>query len=163
MQRIAIDVMGGDLGVVEVVRGAMALSMEPGNEIQMLLVGDAKEIFNALMGEVYHPKFIEIVHAGDFIGQDEKSKDAIHREGLSVVVAAQLVQDGRADALVSAGNTGGVILATSTIFQRIKGIRRVGFAAVLPTERKRGRKKDPFALLMDVGATLHVEPEDLYN
>jgi len=71
--------------------------------------------------------------------------------------------DGRADALVSAGNTGGVILACSRSFERIEGIRRVAFAAVLPTEKRRGRKKDPFALLLDVGATLHVESNDLYN
>lgn len=163
MQRIAIDVMGSDLGVGEVVRGATAVSMEVGNQIQMLLVGDAKTIHRSLMGHVYHPKFIEIVHAPDVIAQSEKPKAAMQREGLSISVAAKLVREGRADALVSAGNTGGVILASSDTFERIKGIRRVGFAAVLPTEKKRGRRKDPFALLMDVGATLHVESEDLYN
>ena len=163
MQRIAIDIMGSDLGVGEVVRGATAVSMEPSNQIQMLLVGDAKKIHRALMGHVYHPKFIEIVHAPDFIAQSEKPKVALQRDGLSISVAAQLVRDGRADALVSAGNTGGVILASSNTFDRIKGVRRVGFAAVLPTEKKRGRRKDPFALLMDVGATLHVESQDLYN
>ena len=115
------------------------------------------------MGHVYHPKFIEIVHAPDFIEQSEKPQVALQRDGLSISVAAQLVRDGRADALVSAGNTGGVILASSSTFERIKGVRRVGFAAVLPTEKKRGRRKDPFALLMDVGATLHVESQDLYN
>ena len=163
MQRIAIDVMGSDLGVGEVVRGATAVSMEPDNTIQMILVGDAKKIHRALMGHVYHPKFIEIVHAPDYIVQKERPQDALQREGLSISIAAQLVKDDRADALVSAGNTGGVILASSNTFERIKGVRRVGFAAVLPTEKKRGRRKDPFALLMDVGATLHVESQDLYN
>jgi len=163
MRRIAIDVMGSDLGVGEVVRGATAVSMEPDNTIQMILVGDAKKVQRSLMGHVYHPKFIEIVHASDCIAQGEKPHEALQREGLSISVAAQLVRDGRADALVSAGNTGGVILASSSIFDRIKGVRRVGFAAVLPTEKKRGRRKDPFALLMDVGATLHVESQDLYN
>ena len=163
MQRIAIDVMGSDLGTAEMVRGATAVSMEPGNQIHMLLVGHAKEIHKALMGHVYHPKFIEVVHAPDAIEQGEKPKEALKRDGLSISIAARLVKDGRADALVSAGNTGGVILAASKTFDRIKGVRRVGFAAVLPTERKRGKRKDPFALLMDVGATLHVEPDDLYN
>jgi glycerol-3-phosphate acyltransferase PlsX len=85
------------------------------------------------------------------------------RADLSIVVACQLLLDGRADALVSAGNTGGVILACSRAFERIEGVRRVALAAVLPTEKRRGRKKDPFALLLDVGATLHVESNDLYN
>ena len=137
--------------------------MESGNQIQMLLVGDAKQIHRSLIGQVYHPKFIEIVHAPDFVRQDEKPKPALQREGLSVTTAAELVRSKRADALVSAGNTGAVILSASKTFERIKGVRRVGFAAVLPTEKKRGRRKDPFALLMDVGATLHVESEDLYN
>ena len=112
------------------------------------------------MGHVYHPKFIEIVRTPDFVRQDEKTKSALQREGLSVIVAA-LVQSKRADALVSAGNTGAVILSASITFERIKGVRRVGFAVF--TEKKRGLAKDPFALLMDVGATLHVESEDLYN
>ena len=163
MQRIAIDVMGGDLGVDEVVRGATAVSMETDNQIQMVLVGDADQIYHSLIGQVYHPKFIEIVHAPDYVEQDEKPKLALQREGLSVSVAAELVRANRADAFVSAGNTGAVILTASKTFERINGVRRVGFAAVLPTEKKRGRRKDPFALLMDVGATLHVESDDLYN
>ena len=164
MQRIAIDVMGGDLGVAELVQGAAALSIEPTNTIQMLLVGDAKQIVAALVGQVYHPKFVEIVHASEYFSQEDKAKESIdQRTDLSIVVACQLLLDGRADALVSAGNTGGVILACSRSFERIEGIRRVAFAAVLPTEKRRGRKKDPFALLLDVGATLHVESNDLYN
>ena len=164
MQRIAIDVMGGDLGVAELVQGAAALSIEPTNTIQMLLVGDAKQIVAALVGQVYHPKFVEIVHASEYFSQEDKAKESIdQRTDLSIVVACQLLLDGRADALVSAGNTGGVILACSRSFKRIEGVRRVALAAVLPTEKRRGRKKDPFALLLDVGATLHVESNDLYN
>ena len=164
MQRIAIDVMGGDLGVAELVKGAAALSIEPTNTIQMLLVGDAKQIATALVGQVYHPKFMEIVHASEYLSQEDTAKELIdQRADLSIVVACQLLLDGRADALVSAGNTGGVILACSRAFERIEGVRRVALAAVLPTEKRRGRKKDPFALLLDVGATLHVESNDLYN
>ena len=164
MQRIAIDVMGGDLGSAELVKGAAALSIEPTNTIQMILVGDAKQIASALIGQVYHPKFIEIVHADEYLSQEDKAKEAIEQgSNLSIVVACNLLLNGRADALVSAGNTGGVILACSRSFKRIEGIRRVAFAAVFPTEKRRGRKKDPFALLLDVGATLHVESKDLYN
>ena len=164
MQRIAIDVMGGDLGVAELVKGAATLSIESSNTIQMLLVGDSKKISSALIGHVYHPKFIEIVHADEYLSQQDKAKEAIEqRSNLSIVVACNLLLNGRADALVSAGNTGGVILACSKAFKRIEGIRRVAFAAVLPTEKRHGRKRDPFALLLDVGATLHVESTDLYN
>ena len=166
MSRIAIDVMGSDLGVKELVQGVAALSMEPDNDIQMLLVGDGKEIGRSLMGQVYHPKFIEIVHADAHLSQEDKAKDKLGKsDGVeySISRACRLVKEGRADALVSAGNTGGVILSCAEHFECIEGIRRVAFAAVLPTDKKRGRRKDPFALLLDVGATLHVSAQDLYN
>ncbi len=164
MVTVAIDVMGSDLGVSELIKGITALSMEADNQIQMVLVGDAKEIAKALVGQVYHPKFIEIVHASQHITQDEKAKEALKtNQDLSIVRACQLVKEGRADALVSAGNTGGVILSAAQSFDRIAGVQRVALAAVLPTEKRRGQRQDPFALLLDVGATLHVTAEDLYR
>ena len=164
MTRIAVDVMGSDRGLQEMVSGAAQLSMEASCATQMLLVGDATLITEALLEQPYNPKWIELVHADAFVEQEDKAKERFAEErDFSIRVACRLVRDGRADALVSAGNTGAVILASAEAFQRIVGIRRVGFAAVLPTERRRGQRRDPFALLMDVGATLHVDAQDLYN
>ena len=73
----------------------------------------------------------------------------------------RIVADGDADALVSAGNTGATILASAQRFQRLPGIRRAALAAVYPTEQRHGPKKDPFALMLDVGATLTAEEIDL--
>ena len=79
----------------------------------------------------------------------------------SILRAAELVSSGRADALVSAGNTGAVILAASRTFQRLPGVRRVGLAAVYPTVERHGPHADPFALMLDVGATLNCNADDL--
>ncbi|MCC6525288.1 MAG: phosphate acyltransferase PlsX, partial [Polyangiaceae bacterium] len=70
-------------------------------------------------------------------------------------------RDGQADALVSAGNTGAVILAAARSFARIPGIRRVALAAVYPTALRHGPRRDPFALMLDVGATLACTAEEL--
>ena len=162
MSRVVIDVMGSDLGVQEVVHGVAQVSIEPSNDIYMILVGDALEISEAFVGVVYHPRFIEIVHAESYLTQAESAQSIFTKTGLSISVACELVAENHGDALVSAGNTGGVILASSKAFQRISGVKRVGLAAVLPTEKRRGGKRDPFALLLDVGATLHVDADDLH-
>jgi glycerol-3-phosphate acyltransferase PlsX len=62
---------------------------------------------------------------------------------------------------VSAGNTGALILSCADAFKRIEGVHRTALAAVVPTERRRGPKADPFTLLLDVGATVRVRGQDL--
>ena len=158
---IVLDVMGGDQGVSATVGGAAQVSLEDPS-IQVILVGDPEKIQQELQETPHNPANLQIVPAADVVWQEEKAAKALNdKPNCSIAVAARLVASGKGDALVSAGNTGGVILASAQNFNRLSGVRRVGLAAVLPTERRRGKKKDPFALLMDVGATLHVEPRDL--
>ena len=68
---------------------------------------------------------------------------------------------GKADALVSAGNTGAVILSCRDTWNRLEGVRRCALAAVFPTDRRRGENHDPFSLILDVGATLEASAQDL--
>ena len=160
---IVLDVMGGDYGLTATVGGAAQISLED-SDIQVILVGDGAEIQAALLECPHNPANLQIVSAKNYVLQEEKASTALkEKQNCSILVAAALVAEGKGDALVSAGNTGAVILSSVHHFERLEGVRRVGFAAVLPTERRRGKKKDPFALLMDVGATLHVEPRDLVN
>ena len=79
----------------------------------------------------------------------------------SVLVASRLVAEGEADALVSAGHTGATILAAAETIQRTPGIRRAALASVYPTEQRHGPRGDPFALMLDVGATLTASADDL--
>jgi glycerol-3-phosphate acyltransferase PlsX len=158
---IAIDAMGGDFAPDEVVRGAAAASMSA-EDLQLLLVGDEQRLTGILSQVKHAPERIALHHAPVAVGMDEKPHEAIKaKPDASICVAARLVAEGRADALVSAGNTGAAVLACARHFRKIPGVKRAALASVYPTETLRGEKQDPFSLLLDVGATLDVTAEEL--
>jgi glycerol-3-phosphate acyltransferase PlsX len=93
---------------------------------------------------------------------DEKPAEALAaKPESSIAMAADLVAQGEADALVSAGNTGACVLACARRWKLLAGVRRSGLAAVYPTELRRGAKNDPFSLILDVGATIDASADDL--
>ncbi len=157
---VAVDAMGGDYAPAAVVRAAAQLSLEAAR-VQIVLVGDARTIGDVLRSVRHDPERITLHHADDFVRMDEKPTDALTRSGVSIAVAAKLVADGRADALVSAGNTGASVLACAQHWRRLEGVRRAALASVYPTEIRRGEKDDPFSLILDVGATLDCTADDL--
>jgi phosphate acyltransferase len=158
---IAFDVMGSDHGPAEVVGGAALLSLEAPH-IHAVLVGDGAIIDEALARTRHHAERVSVHHATEFIGMDEKPGEALTRKpGASIAVAARLVAEGEADAMVSAGNTGAGVLACARHFKLIPGIRRAALAAVYPTQQSHGDKKDPFSLILDVGATVEATADDL--
>ena len=160
--RVALDAMGGDHGLESTVAGAARLSLEA-SPVRVLLVGDAPAITASLGALSHDPDWIQVVHAADgAVGMADHPRVALERAPeCSINVAARLVQAGEADALVSAGNTGATILASSDHFQRLPGVRRAALAAVYPTEQRHGKRGDPFALMLDVGATLDATAEEL--
>lgn len=158
---IAFDAMGGDHGPEEVVRGAAQLTLETEN-LQALLVGDREVIDAALAKTRHHAERMAVYHAPEFIRMDEKPSEAlVKKPNASVLVAAGLVAQGEADALVSAGNTGAGVLACARSFKLIPNVRRAALAAVYPTQTRHGTKDDPFSLILDVGATVDATAEDL--
>jgi phosphate acyltransferase len=158
---IAFDVMGSDHGPAEVIRGAAQLSLESPH-IHALLVGDRAVIDDALAETKHNGERISVQHASEFVGMDEKPGEALARKhDASVSVAARLVAEGEADALVSAGNTGACVLSCARHFQLLPGVRRAALAAVYPTRARRGVNEDPFSLILDVGATVEATAEDL--
>lgn len=158
---IAVDAMGGDHAPDEIVRGVAELSLLA-SDLQIVLVGDEAAISTLLATQKHAAERLSIHHAPDFIAMDEKPNEALTRKpNASISVAARLVAEGAADALVSAGNTGAAVLACSRHFRRIPGVTRAALAAVYPTDRRRGEKDDPFSLLLDVGATIEATAEDL--
>jgi phosphate acyltransferase len=158
---VAVDAMGGDRGVEAVVPGVAEASLSTGAHI--LVVGDEERIVRALDQVEHDPGRIEIRHAPDAISMDASPRKALEAlPDASLPMAARLVAaDGGPDALVSAGNTGAVVLACAEAFQLLPRIRRSALAAVIPTELPHGKKGDPFALLLDAGATVRVEGRDL--
>lgn len=149
--RIAIDAMGGDHAPKEAVLGAMeAVKQYP--DIEILLVGDENKIKEYL---VAHER-IEVLHTEDqILAEDEPVRAVRRKKQASMVLAAQQVADGKADACISAGNTGALMAAGLFVVGRIKGIERPALAPTLPTLNGDG------FLLLDVGANADARPEHL--
>lgn len=163
MVTIALDVMGGDFAPKPALQAAGALSLAAGSPY-FLLVGDERQIAATLDGIPHDSEKIALVHASQTVGMDESPKDALrHKPNASILVAARLVQEGNADVLVSAGNTGAVILACARHFNRLQGVKRCALGAVFPTETRRGLKEDPFSLILDAGLSVEVSAEDLVS
>ena len=159
MPTIAIDAMGGDHGPEDVVRGVAQASLE--SEIQCLLVGDERQVQRILERSEYNPEQIAIHHAGEVIGMAEEPKEAVRQKrNASILVAARLVAEEQADALVTAGNTGAAILACARYFRVINGIRKTGLASVYPRQTEYPGQ-DQLALLLDVGATVRCDAIEL--
>jgi len=156
---IALDAMGGDNGIKPNVKGAVIAAKS--HPVRILLVGDKQELSKSLEGESYPDGSIEIIHASHTIEMDESPREAIEEKpDASILVAMQLVQEGKADSLVSAGSTGTIILAAAKYLTRILGVRRTAIATVYPTMNE-FRKNDHLALVLDVGANVQCGAEEL--
>lgn len=161
MPTIAVDAMGGDHAPEEIVKGVAQVSVE--SDIQCVLVGDENRVQRLLDNTSYRPEKVSIVHAGSAIAMDEDPREAIRaKRDCSLLVGAQVVADGRADALVSAGNTGASVLACARTFRMIKGIKKTGLASVFP-RKVEYEGQDPLGLLLDVGATIRCDSQELVH
>ncbi|KAB2337468.1 phosphate acyltransferase PlsX [Cytobacillus depressus] len=149
--KIAIDAMGGDHAPKEIVLGAMKAAAEF-NDIQITLVGNETKIKEYLTNQ----ERIEILHTDEVILPTDEPARAIRRKkNASMVLAAQLVSDGKADACISAGNTGALMAAGLFVVGRIEGIERPALSPTLPTLDGEG------FILLDVGANVDAKPEHL--
>jgi len=158
---IALDAMGSDRGPEVTVAGAVAVASEPQGP-EVVLVGDRAILEPLLAGHDPDPARVRIEHAPGVIPMDASPKDAVDgTPDASVLVAARMVREGEADALVSAGNTGAVTLSCVRTFERLPGVSKCALGAVYPTERRRGEKDDPFSLILDAGLTLDVDADAL--
>ena len=152
--RIAADAMGGDNAPQEIVKGVIA-AVNSRKDISVILVGRQKEIEACLKGESWPDGTIRIVNAEDVIETNDHPVEAIRRKkDSSMVRALQLVKNAEADAFISAGNSGAVVVGGQGIIGRIRGVQRPPFASVIPT-RSGGM------LLLDCGANVDARPEHL--
>jgi len=152
--KIAVDAMGGDNAPLAIVKGALAAA-EAVKDIRIILVGAKNRIIEAV---ATLPENVSIVEAEEVIENDDKPLMAIRRKrNSSMVVALQMVKDGSADAVVSAGNTGAFMAGASLIVGRIPGISKPALAPALPTRDGKG------VITVDIGATMDPKPENLYQ
>jgi glycerol-3-phosphate acyltransferase PlsX len=144
MTRVAIDALGGDRAPQEIVAGALEAASP---EIQPILFGPAGLDTGAL----------ELVETTQVIGMDEKPAEAVRaKPDSSLVAACRAVGEGKADAVLSAGNTGAMLAACFLELRRLPGVARPAIAVVIPT------KRGP-SVLLDSGANADARPEHLHQ
>src|SRR6202795_3343478 len=153
--RIALDAMGGDYAPKNIIEGAvLALKELPAIE-KLFLVGDATTIGNELKRLDCKDPRIEIFHASEVVSMKESAAKAVRsKKDASICRAVDLVKNGLAHAVVSAGHTGAAVVACVLKLRTLKGIDRPGIACLLPTQNK------GFALI-DGGAHPDSNPEYL--
>jgi len=145
--------MGGDFGPEPIIEGVVdALKKK---KFLPILVGNKEEI-TSFLPKFYHNK-VEIVEASDVIEMSDSAMDAHKRKDSSIYVAAELVRDKKADALVSAGHSGATMAVSLLRIGRIKGIARPALATLMPSTT------NSKTLVLDVGAVTDCKPQNLFE
>lgn len=152
--KVALDAMGGDHAPAVTVKGAVdAVLKESG--VHVFLVGQEDKIRAELEKYSFDKSRIEIIHAPEVIEMSEPPVMAIRKKkNSSIVTGMKLVKEGKADAFVSAGSTGAVLVGGQILIGRIKGVDRAPLAPLIPTARG-------FSLLIDCGANVDARPAHL--
>jgi len=153
--KIAVDAMGGDNSPAVEVAGAVAACREWGCSV--VLVGDTVQIQSELKKHSTDGLDIEIHHASEVVGMHDAPSDAIRKKkDSSIRVAFDLVKQGGASAVVSAGNSGAIMACGMFVFGRVKGIERPAIGTFLPN-------LDSQTLVLDMGANVDCKASHLYQ
>ena len=152
--KVALDAMGGDNAPAEIVKGAVD-AVSSREDIKVFLVGQEDVVREELQKYPYPQERIEVVDAPEVIEMAEPPVQAIRKKKQSsLVVGMNMVKQREADAFVSAGSSGAVLVGGQTIVGRIRGIKRPPLAPIIPTETG-------ISLLIDCGANVDCKPDYL--
>ena len=152
--KVAVDAMGGDNAPSEIVKGAV-LAVQGDSRIKVFLVGQENVLKKELAAYPDLGSRLEVVNADEVITNEEAPVMAVRRKkDSSIVVAMTLVKNGTADAFVSAGSTGAVLVGAQLVVGRIKGVERSPLAPLIPTTKG-------MSLLIDCGANVDARPSHL--
>lgn len=153
--RIALDAMGGDFAPKNNVEGAVLALKEYPHIEKLFLVGDAMTVGAELKRIGYQDQRLEIFHASEVVDMHESAAKAIRqKKDSSISRSVDLVKNGSAQAVVSAGHTGAAVAASVLKMRTLKGIERPAVACLLPTEVG-------VFVLIDAGANPDSSPENL--
>lgn len=152
---IALDAMGGDFGPPNLVAGAVMALREYPHIDKLYLVGDSAQIENELKKHRCNDRRVEIVHSTQVVEMSDKAVESVRRKkDSSISRAVDLVKQGAADAVVSAGHTGAAVAATTIKLRTLPGVERPGIASIIPTESN-------LFVLIDAGANVDPRPVHL--
>jgi glycerol-3-phosphate acyltransferase PlsX len=155
--RIAVDVMGGDHGCGVVMEGVQQALASDSNITELFLVGSQPEIEACLSKRRFKDNRLHIVHASEFLTMEDKPVEGLRRKkDCSILRTVDLVKEGKADALISPGNTGGIVAASTIRLRPLTGIDRPGIATVIPTQYNE-------FVLLDSGANIECRPVHLLH
>lgn len=155
VSKIAVDAMGGDNSPVAEVAGAVTACRQWGCEI--ILVGDTEKIAAELKKHRTEGLGLRIHHASQVIGMEDSASDAVRKKkDSSIRVAFDLVKQGEADAVVSAGNSGAIMAAGMVVLRRVKGIDRPAIGTLIPNLKDQ-------TMVLDMGANVECKPNNLYQ
>lgn len=150
--RIALDAMGGDYGLSVTVEGAIAAKREL--DVDVILVGDRALLEQELAHHKATNDFL-IQHTPTVVGMHEKPAEACRaKKDSSIMVCAQMVAEGKAEAYVSAGNSGATMTAALWHLRRLSGVSRPAIVTLMPT-------LEGTSLILDVGANVDCKPKHL--
>jgi glycerol-3-phosphate acyltransferase PlsX len=147
--------MGGDHGSSPNVRGTILALKKSKKKFKVILVGDSSTFTHKIPKKLL--PYIEIVETKDVFGMHESATDVLKRKESSLYKAIELVREGKADAVVSAGHSGATMSLATLRIGRVKGVQRPAIATLMPTET--GGK----TLVLDVGANTDCKPEHLFQ
>lgn len=152
---LAVDAMGGDAGLPVTVP-AVAQLLKQFSEVRVLLVGDAEQVREAVKrAGLASETRVEVVHASEVISMDDPVSVALrNKKDSSMRVAINQVKEGRAQAAISAGNTGALMAVSRFVLKTLKGIDRPAICTAIPT-------RDGHCHMLDLGANVDSEPEHL--
>lgn len=152
--RIALDAMGGDRAPGVIVEGAIQ-ALKEYKDLEIILVGDEKRVKKELAKYSVKGISLSIVHASQVVEMDELPTTALRKKkDSSIMVAARLVKEKKAQAIVSAGNTGAAMVATKVVLGTLEGIERPAIAILMPHIHG-------VSILTDVGANVDCKPQHL--
>ena len=153
---IAIDMMGGDYAPLEAVKGAAAYLAADKSGIHLSLIGDEEKIRSVLIDHPLPGNCFTLVHASQVISMHEHPTKAFReKKQSSIAIGFQMLATGKADAFISAGNTGAMMVGALFSIKTIEGVLRPTIGAYLP------REDGTLGLLVDVGLNADCKPEQL--
>lgn len=151
--RIAVDAMGGDLGPEIVAKGAIEAARTNPSDLTVVLIGDRGRLETIVSR--HSLSNVEIEHASEVIDPSEPPATAIRKKkDSSIAVAYRLIKEGKADALVSPGNTGAVVAGALVTIGRLHGVSRPAITTFYPAAKR-------WAVMLDVGANSECTPKNL--